>query len=272
MRYFVSISYRGKDYSGWQIQQNAVSIEGTIENAFKMHFREDIDLVGAGRTDAGVNAFNLYAHFDSENENILINLPHTIYKINAILPSDIVVHDIFAVHPDAHARFDATSRTYKYFVHTCKDAFSLEYSCSIKYTLDVEKMNTAAKFLLGKQDFSCFEKTHGGNNTSICEITEAYWELKEHNTLCDNIGLGQYLTFTITANRFLRNMVRAIVGSLIEIGRGKKEPEWIKKLIISQNRCEAGQSVPGNALFLHDIKYPYINDSHKYMEIKNNNE
>lgn len=265
MRYFASISYRGKDYNGWQIQNNAESIEGVLEKAFSMYFREDINLVGAGRTDTGVNATSFYAHFDSENENILNGLANNIYKINAILPYDITLNDIIAVHPEAHARFDATSRTYRYYVHTCKDPFCKDFSCHVKFRLDVDKMNSAAALLLGTHDFSSFEKAHGGNLTSICNVTQAHWDEVRHTVSRDNGNAhGQYLVFTITANRFLRNMVRAVVGSLIEVGRGARDTVWIKELLEGKDRKLAGQSMPGNALFLHAVTYPYIDSNGKY--------
>lgn len=254
MRYFVSISYSGKNYSGWQIQNNALSIEEILEKAFSIQLAEPIDLVGAGRTDTSVNAIGYIAHFDSENENICKELDKTLYKINAILPHEINVFNIFAIHPEAHARYDATSRTYKYFVHTVNDPFSTEYSTFYKFPLDIEAMNQAADYLLGEKDFSCFEKLRGGNNTSICTVIKASWESYTPNIT--NSSEGHYV-FTITANRFLRNMVRAIVGSLLEIGRGKQKAEWILELLEIKNRTAAGSSVPGNALFLCDITYPY---------------
>ncbi len=267
MRYFIVISFRGTNYSGWQIQENANSVESEVEKALSIHFKEAIDVVGAGRTDAGVNALNYIAHFDSDTDDILKDLPRKLYKINAILPSDIVISDIYRVTDEAHARFDALSRTYKYFVNTGKDPFSLDFSFFSKHELDIERMNQAAALLLGKRDFSCFEKVNGGNTTSICEIYHASWEpitpignfpfysssISEKEGYCHK---SSHIVFTITANRFLRNMVRAIVGTLIEVGRGKKEPEWILELIESKDRCAAGQSVPGHALFLTDISYP----------------
>lgn len=255
MRYFIVISFRGTNYSGWQIQENANSVESEVEKALSIHFKEAIDVVGAGRTDAGVNALNYIAHFDSDTGDILKDLPRKLYKINAILPSDIVISDIYRVTDEAHARFDALSRTYKYFVNTGKDPFSLDFSFFSKHDLDIERMNRAAAFLIGKRDFSCFEKVNGGNTTSICEIYHASWE-RIARTEAFPFYESSHIVFTITANRFLRNMVRAIVGTLIEVGRGKKEPEWILELIESKDRCAAGQSVPGHALFLTDISYP----------------
>lgn len=255
MRYFISISYRGAGYSGWQIQNNASSIEGVLEKAISTLLATSTDLTGAGRTDTGVNALNYIAHFDSENE-ILIKEPEMfLYKLNAILPLGICVNHLFPVKKDAHARFDAVSRTYQYFVHSDKDPFCYDFSYFYKFPLNIDSMNTGAQYLLGENDFSCFEKLHGGNVTSICNISQAYWKIIPKG---DQIrGNGTHLVFTITANRFLRNMVRAIVGSLLEIGRGRKEPEWIGSLIEGKKRDTAGQSVPGYALTLTEIKYPY---------------
>ena len=266
MRYFIRLSYRGAGFSGWQIQENAHTVEAEVEKALNTLLGKNldsqtstpksIDVVGAGRTDTGVNAKGFYAHFDSSSKELILNPRKIIYKLNAILPAGISICDIIPVHKDAHARFDATSRTYKYYVHCGKDPFCETYSYFCKFDLDIEAMNKGAELLLGKKDFSCFEKMNGGNATSICEVTHAKWE--EYQPIVKGCDSAKYLVFTISANRFLRNMVRAIVGSLMEIGRGKREPEWIDRLLLEQNRCAAGQSVPGHALFLVDIKYPYI--------------
>ncbi len=254
MRYFASLSYCGASFSGWQIQQNAPSIQAEVQRALSAVLAEEIEVYGAGRTDTGVNAINYIAHFDSKATDIPSRLDEILYKTNAILPHDIVLNDIFQVKDDAHARFDATSRTYKYFVHLSKDPFLRHQSWYCKFPLDVEKMNEAAALLIGKKDFSCFEKLHGGSNTSICDLTYAKWKhYTPQLSATDNV---EYLCFTITANRFLRNMVRAIVGTMIEIGRGKHEPEWIDELLASGDRCAAGQSVPGHALYLTEVSYP----------------
>lgn len=257
MRYFLSISYRGAGFSGWQIQENGKTIEGEVERALSTILGEAIDVVGAGRTDSGVNAKNFYAHFDSDSKELSQNIERVIYKLNAILPYGIVINQIFEVKGDAHARFDATSRTYKYYIHCGKDPFCETYSYFCKFDLDMEAMNQGATLLLGRHDFSSFEKANGGNATSICNVMEAKWE--EYTPTVSGDDSIKYLVFTITANRFLRNMVRAIVGSLLEIGRGKRKAEWIKELMEKKDRCAAGQSVPGHPLFLVDIKYPYLN-------------
>lgn len=255
MRYFLRISYRGAGYSGWQIQENADTIQAQVEKTLSTLLREPISVMGAGRTDTGVNAKNFYAHFDSSSQELVRDPETVVYKMNAILPYGIAVHSIIPVHDDAHARFDATSRSYKYYINTTKDPFCESYSYFCKFNLDIGAMNRGAQYLLGKKDFSSFEKLHGGNATSICEVTEAFWveESPDH------------FVFTITANRFLRNMVRAVVGSLLEIGRGRKSPEWILSLLEQKDRCAAGQSVPGQALFLVDVQYPYI-DNYKYKK------
>ena len=244
MRFFISLSYNGKNYSGWQRQNNALSIQELLENALCIVSGEHISVVGAGRTDAGVNASSFFAHFDSafnfkESNGI-------IYKLNAILPQDIFIKDIFVVDEQAHARFDATSRSYKYFVHTIKDPFAT-HSLFYKFEIDCDAMNEAAKLLLGTQDFTSFEKIGGSTNTGICTVTKAEWHKIDNH----------HFIFEITANRFLRNMVRSIVGTLLEVGRGKKTLNDFKNIIESHNRGNAGQSVDGEALFLCDVKYPY---------------
>lgn len=258
MRYFISISYRGNGFCGWQIQTNERSIEEELEKALSALLKESIDVTGAGRTDTGVNAINYIAHFDVKDDKSLKEPERFIYKINAILPSEIVVHDIFSVEENAHARFDAISRTYKYYIHTVKDPFVEPFSYFCKFPLNIEAMNKAAQYLIGTKDFSSFEKLHGGNSTSICDLSYARWEPYTPNFSPAVESLNPtHIVFTITANRFLRNMVRAIVGSLIEVGRGRKEPEWIESLLLAKDRCKAGGSVVGKALFLTDIRYPY---------------
>jgi len=210
-------------------------------------------VTGAGRTDTGVNASRFIAHFDSAGGTLLQSDPaEFVYKFNAILPPDIVVHDIYRVADDAHARFDAVSRTYKYYVHTTKDPFGTDFSFAFYHELDLDRMNAAAAHLPGRRDFSCFEKLHGGQTTSVCDLTLARWD-----TIDDDYACGNRYVFTVTANRFLRNMVRAIVGTLLEVGTGKKDPSWIPELLEKGDRCCAGQSVPGHALFLTRIEYPY---------------
>lgn len=258
MRYFVSLSYRGARFCGWQIQKNGPSIQEEMERTLAILLGTPTPVTGAGRTDTGVNASNYIAHFDSDGDTLLTLDPKEfIYKFNAILPPDITVHDIYRVSDDAHARFDAVSRTYQYFVHTVKDPFAAEFSYPFYKSVDIDRMNSAAALLLGTKDFSSFEKLHGGNTTSICTVTQAGWKRAAEGG--DNIAAcgNNHLVFTVTANRFLRNMVRAMVGTLLEVGSGKREPESIPALLERKDRCSAGQSVPGNALFLKHIEYPY---------------
>ena len=256
MRYFAIISYNGANYCGWQIQQNSRTIEQMVEYALSTILGEKIDVVGAGRTDSGVNAIEYIAHFDASDDTKLLHEPgKVLYKTNAILPGDITISAIYPVHSDAHARFDAIQRRYYYYVHTVHDPFAEKFSYYCKFPLNMDKMNIAAQYMVGKRDFSCFEKLHGSQNGSVCELTHAIWE-----NYAPELSVGersQYLRFTVSANRFLRNMVRAMVGSLLEVGRGKREPEWIKELLEKGTRSDAGQSVPGNPLFLRGIEYPY---------------
>lgn len=257
MRYCIRLSYNGGAFCGWQIQNNAVSIQGTLETALSTILGHNIQITGAGRTDTGVNAINYIAHFEIPTE-LFLKAEQLHYKLNAMLPRELAIHEIREVSDDFHARFDARSREYCYFIHLRKDPFCESFSYRLRYPLDIEAMNQAAELLLGEHDFSCFEKVGGNNTTSICTITEASW-----STYCPThvelMGMpckdGDYIVFRIKANRFLRNMVRAIVGSLIEVGRGKKDPSWISELIASGSRSDAGQSVPGNALFFCGAEY-----------------
>ena len=248
MRYFICLSYNGSAFSGWQIQENANSVQEELQKALSTLLKEPVQVVGAGRTDTGVNARNYIAHFDFQGE--MPAQPHTVYKLNAILPKQISVHSVYPVPDEIHARFSALSRTYKYYIHTEKDPFCSEFSYFVPARkLNFEKMNLACQYFLGEQDFSSLEKVNGGNKTSICNVTHASWE-----PIGNDIPT-QYV-FTVTANRFLRNMVRAMVGSLLEVGSGKREPEWIKEMLARKNRSAAGHSVPGNALFLVNVEYP----------------
>ena len=257
MRYSIRLSYDGGRFCGWQIQNNADTVQGQLENALKTFLGVPVQVTGAGRTDSDVNAINYIAHFDLPDA-VRIEAAQICYKLNAILPREISVHEVCNVHEDFHARFDAKVREYHYFIHFRKDPFCEKYSYRMRHPLDINKMNEAAQYLLGEHDFSCFEKVGGNNTTSICTVHEA-----GRKTYCPShakmMGFpcedGDYIVFRIRANRFLRNMVRAIVGSLIEVGRGKKEPSWIAALISSGNRSDAGSSVPGNALFFSGASY-----------------
>lgn len=242
-RYFIYLSYDGTNYHGWQIQPNGISVQEVLMKALSTFLRKPIEVVGAGRTDAGVHARLMVAHFDFDAE---LDCATVVDKLNRLLPLDVAVHRVRRVKSDAHARFDATYRTYKYYITTCKDPFSRAFSWRIFQTLDFEKMNEAAQTLFDYIDFTSFSKLHTDVKTNNCKMMYARWEqIGEHNWV-----------FTIQADRFLRNMVRAVVGTLVEVGKGKLTVEGFRKVIEEKNRCSAGTSVPGNALFLVDVGYP----------------
>ncbi|TGD58046.1 tRNA pseudouridine(38-40) synthase TruA [Flavobacterium humi] len=244
MRYFIEFAYNGTHYHGWQYQPNASSVQETLNKVLSTLLQEEIDIMGAGRTDAGVHAKQMFGHFDSGKT---IDVPVFIHKANSFLPKDIVVYDIIAVHEEAHARFDAVSRTYHYHISTYKNVFHQELAWQFGQKLDVEAMNEAAKLLLEYTDFKCFSKSNTDVNTYNCKITKAFWTVK-----------GDELVFTISADRFLRNMVRAIVGTLINIGLHKITiPDFIQ-IIESRSREKAGFSVPAHGLYLTQITYPYL--------------
>ena len=242
-RYFIHLAYRGESFHGWQVQPNAVSVQSVLEDALSTLLRSKTGITGAGRTDTGVNAAMMIAHFDSEE---IADTKQLVHKLNSIVGKDITIYRIFKVADDAHARFDATSRTYKYFVHTQKSPFLYPLSWHCHYDLDFGLMNKAAEMLLNVTDFTSFSKLHTDAKTNDCDVTHAKWEREN----------GQWV-FTITANRFLRNMVRAVVGTLVEVGRHKMTLEQFERVIGQKDRCAAGTSMPGNALFLWDITYPY---------------
>jgi len=244
MRYFIRLGYRGADFHGWQVQPHDTSVQQTVEEAMATLLRVPTPVTGAGRTDAGVNAHLMVAHFDTEQPIADVN--RLVHSLNALLPADIAVYSIAAVHDDAHARFDATSRTYKYFAVTRKDPFRYPLSWKCPPDLDFDLMNEAAARLLDYTDFTSFSKLHTDVKTNNCRVTHAQWTRE----------VDQWV-FTITADRFLRNMVRAIVGTLVEVGRHKMTVEEFCQVIERKDRCAAGTSMPGNALFLWDITYPY---------------
>ncbi|MBO5498529.1 MAG: tRNA pseudouridine(38-40) synthase TruA [Bacteroidales bacterium] len=257
MRYIIRLSYDGSAFCGWQIQNNDRTIQGDLEKALQTLTGSPIQVTGAGRTDSEVNAINYIAHFDLPDK-VRTEAAQLCYKLNAILPHQITVHEISQSEEEFHARFDARSREYHYFIHFCKDPFCEKFSYRMRHSLDMGRMNEAAAYLLGEHDFRCFEKTGGNNATSICTITEAGWSTYRptHVELMQYpYNDGDYIVFRIKANRFLRNMVRAIVGSLIEVGRGKRDPEWIKELIDGGSRSDAGTSVPGKGLFFSGAEY-----------------
>tara|TARA_R110000850_G_C9996309_1_gene468320 strand:+ start:50024 stop:50836 length:813 start_codon:yes stop_codon:yes gene_type:complete len=242
LRYFIEIAFNGKNYHGWQIQPDASSVQQTLEKALSTILRKDITVIGAGRTDAGVHARQIFAHFDFAEA---IPKNEFLFKLNSLLPKDIAIRNILQVKEDAHARFDAISRTYEYHINLEKDPFAAAFSHHLHHIPDVEKMNTAAEILYTYNDFQCFSKSKTDVKTYFCSIAFAEWKHE-----------GQRLVFTITADRFLRNMVRAIVGTLLEIGFGKLKPEELHTVIQSKNRSQAGASVPAKGLYLTKVVYP----------------
>lgn len=258
MRYIIKLSYNGSDFNGWQSQPSAPSVQQCLEEALSKLLEPGIKVTGAGRTDTAVNAVAYIAHFDCSRTVDPVQLR---YKLNAILPHSVAVTEVRAVEEGFHARFDATKREYTYFLHREKNPFAQKFSYHYPYPeLDVDAMNRAAELLLGTHDFSCFEKTGADNKTSICTISEARWysytpQIGSDRIFPEGKPDGKYLYFRISADRFLRNMVRAIVGTLIEVGRGKRTVESMNALLESRDRCAAGESVPGHALFLSQIDY-----------------
>lgn len=242
-RYFVTLSYDGTRYHGWQIQPNGDSVQERLQDALSTLLRVSVHVTGAGRTDTGVHARMMVAHFDWEGDPL--DGPQLAYKLNRLLPYDIAVSKVEPVSDDMHARFSAISRMYRYYVHTVKNPFLRAYSCEIHYPLDFTKMNEAARLLMTYEDFGAFCKSGADVKTTLCNVTNALWVQTSATTWY----------FEIRANRFLRNMVRAVVGTLIEVGRGRLSLEDFKKVIEGKQRSDAGESMPGNALFLEDIKY-----------------
>lgn len=242
-RYFIYLAYDGTNYHGWQIQPNGSSVQECLMKALATFLRKEVEVIGAGRTDAGVHASLMVAHFDYEE---MLDTVAVAEKLNRLLPPDISVYRVCEVKPDAHARFDATARTYKYYVTTEKYPFNRQYRYRVHGKLDYTLMNEAARTLFDYNDFTSFSKLHTDVKTNICHVTHAEWTREDETTW----------VFTIRADRFLRNMVRAIVGTLLEVGRGKLTTDGFKKIIEQQDRCKAGTSVPGHALFLVNVEYP----------------
>lgn len=245
-RYFIQISYDGSQYHGWQIQPNAVTVQELLDKAMSTFYRQPIETLGCGRTDAGVHATEFYAHFDVENleESKVLQ---AVAGINAMLPYQIAAKRIIPVHEEAHARFDATARAYKYYLHFEKDPFKLNRSWLVKDKLDLNLMNQAAALLLDYTDFSCFSKSNTQTFTNNCKIVKAVFEETDGG-----------LVFTIEADRFLRNMVRAVMGTLVRVGKYEIDLEEFKAVIESKNRSKAGQSVPACGLYLVKVEYPYL--------------
>lgn len=242
-RYFVFFAYDGTNYHGWQIQPNAISVQQRLNEALSLLLREEIETVGAGRTDTGVHAAAMAAHFNCSR---IIDPQWLTNKLNRLLPQDIAIQQIKAVHPQAHARFDAQERTYHYHVYTQKHPFRRHYATRLYFTPDYAAMNQAAQALLQIEDFTSFSKLHSDAKTNICHVTHAKWVQVENDLWC----------FEITADRFLRNMVRAVVGTLLEVGQHRISQEEFLSIIQQKNRCSAGDSAPGNALSLVKVVYP----------------
>ena len=242
MRYFLELSYAGTNYHGWQSQPNAVTVQETIEHALSLLLRTPVKITGAGRTDTGVHARQMFAHFDTEKP---INPLDLTYKLNSFLPADIAIYKIHPVKDEAHARFDAVARSYQYFINRHKNPFLTETSWYLTKDLDVDLMNQAAKILIQYKDFKSFSKTHTDVKTYLCNVQQAEWQIVDNQ-----------LIFNITANRFLRNMVRAIVGTLVNVGLHKISLDELIQIIESRNRSKAGFSVPAKGLFLTEIIYP----------------
>jgi pseudouridylate synthase I len=240
-RYFITLAYNGKNYCGWQIQPNGLTVQQKLEEALSVLLRQPVAVTGAGRTDSGVHARSMTAHFDGENVDCSLLSD----RLNRILPADMAVMKIEEVHSHAHARFDALSRTYKYYLSTKKDPFNRDMTYRVFYVPDLDRMNEAALTLFDYADFTSFSKLHTDVKTNNCVIMFARWEQE-----------NELLVFTVKADRFLRNMVRAVVGTLLDVGRGKLSVEDFRRIIESKDRCRAGVSVPGHALFLTDIEYP----------------
>lgn len=244
MRYFIEFAYKGTRYHGFQSQPNAISVQQTLTQALCTILKCNIDIIGAGRTDTGVHAKQMFAHFDYDDE---FDIQKTIHQLNSYLPKDISVEAIHKVHTDAHARFDAVKRTYNYYITTKKDAFYCDNSWQYTLPLNVELMNEACKILFEYNDFECFSKLHTDVKTFNCKIVEAHWQKTENQ-----------LIFTISADRFLRNMVRAIVGTMVNIGLEKVSLHDFKQIIESKDRKNAGFSVPAQGLYLTKIEYSYL--------------
>lgn len=242
-RYFIHLAYNGANYCGWQTQPDLPTVQLTFENALSTLLREKIAVVGCGRTDTGVHASDFYAHFDCEQE---IDGPALTFKLNSFLPADLAVFEVFGVRDNAHARFDATARTYQYHVSDRRLPFKQGLYSRIYFSPNIEAMNVAAAALMEYDDFTSFAKLHTQVKTNICHLTEAHWD-----------RVGEELVFTIRSNRFLRNMVRSVTGTLLDVGRGKLTLEGLRKIVECRNRQAAGVSMPPQGLFLTKVEYNF---------------
>lgn len=258
MRYFLELAYNGASFHGWQVQPNASSVQATLEEALSKILRKETPVTGAGRTDTGVHARQMYAHFDTDHP--IENKSEFLQSLNSLSGRNIAIKNILNVTNTAHARFDATERTYKYFVSYRKNPFLKDFFWKSPKELQIKDMNEAANLLITNSDFTSFAKLHSDAKTNICDVKLAEWRyLDQDKEAKEFLGtLDNGIVFTITADRFLRNMVRAIVGTLVEVGTGKLTKEGFKEIIDGRNRSIAGTSMPGNALFLWNIKYPFI--------------
>jgi len=242
MRYFLQLSYHGKNYAGWQRQNNAISVQEVIEENLSKIFNEPVEIIGCGRTDTGVHAKQYYAHIDTEKD-----LPENLlYRINNMLPDDIAIHEIFKVNDTLHARFDAINRTYKYFIHFNKNPFVEEQSFLMHQKPNIDKMNRCIQQLFGEHDFSSFEKKGSDNKTSVCKLENAFWQPTENG-----------LVFTITANRFLRNMVRRITAALLMVGLDKMNEQELINAVLNKEILNVKMAVPAKGLFLWQIEYNF---------------
>lgn len=242
MRYFIYLAYDGTNYHGWQIQPDANSVQEVLQKALSVLLRQEVEIVGAGRTDAGVHARQMVAHFEWDGA---LDCQQTAYRLGRMLPRDIAIFRMEQVNDDLHARFSAIRRTYHYYLHTERDPFCRQYSCELHYDLDFELMNEAGRILCTYEDFGAFCKSHSDVKTTLCKVTEARWIQTDATHWC----------FRISANRFLRNMVRAVVGTMIDVGRGRVTLDDFRKIVEGKQRTQAGESMPAHALFLEEIAY-----------------
>lgn len=242
VRYFIHFAYDGTNYHGWQIQPDANSVQEELQKALSVLLRHDVEIVGAGRTDAGVHARQMVAHFEWDGQ---LDCQQTAYRLGRMLPRDIAIYRMEPVADDMHARFSAVRRTYHYYLHTERDPFCRQYSCELHYDLDFERMNEAGRILCTYEDFGAFCKSHSDVKTTLCRVSEAHW-IQVDST---------HWYFRISANRFLRNMVRAVVGTMIDVGRGRITLDDFRKIVEGKQRTQAGESMPAHALFLEEIEY-----------------
>lgn len=252
-RYFLELAYKGSNYCGWQVQQNAVTVQQKLNEALSTVCNHAVETTGCGRTDTGVHASQFFAHFDIDKE--ITDSDKFIYQLNSLLPFDIAIYDIYKVGNEAHARFDATSRSYRYFICSRKDPFLNNISWFWRAEPDIEKMNLAAGMLLNHKDYACFSKAHGQQATNLCTISNAKWIIIEDHLL----------EFNVSANRFLRGMVRAMVGTMMMLGHDKITLKDFENILQHGKRSDAGESVPAHGLFLSAVTYPFIQQKERHI-------